>query len=289
MSLPDPFQKLVDNLRQVLLTTTTAPVSPVTNITNTTSSPSVVASPMAKLAPFTGVAEECNGFILQCSLSLEMQLYLYTTDRAKIAFIISLLTGRALQWASGWTECSLLTTYRQGLEPRVHLQLSAYDDFYGLERFIQLSIRCANRMQSCSIDSQNSPSSSLLRHPGTLSTPDPRHKPLQIDLNCLSSAERQTHGLCLYCDDGGHVISMYPIRPPRPMVSVIKPVVANMQALTTIVILTASKVCVPAHALLDSGSARNFISSSLCRQLNLPTTATKTTYQVQSITGKPLC
>ncbi|XP_016149337.1 calcium/calmodulin-dependent 3',5'-cyclic nucleotide phosphodiesterase 1A-like [Sinocyclocheilus grahami] len=33
------------------------------------------------------------------------------------------------------------------------------------------------------------------------------------------------------------------------------------------------------HALLDSGSAGNFISVNLCRQLNLPTT---TTYQVQS-------
>ncbi len=209
MSQPDPFQELVDNLRRVLLTPTTAPVPPVTNITNTTSSsPTVITSPMAKPAPFTGVAEECNRFLLQCLLALEMQPHLYTTDRAKIAFIISLLTGQALPWAetiwsqsstvkqsvnsfiehfrevfglpagdssvgeqlyhlrqgslsitdyalkfrtlaaaSGWNEHSLLTTYRQGLEPRVRLQLSAYDDFYGLEKCIQLSIRCANRMQ----------------------------------------------------------------------------------------------------------------------------------------------
>ncbi len=110
MSQPDPFQELVDNLRQVLLTITTAPVSPITNITNTTSSLSVVASPMAKPAPFTGVAEKCNGFLLQCSLSLEMQLHLNTTDRAKIAFIISLLTGWALQWAKTiWIQSGTVT------------------------------------------------------------------------------------------------------------------------------------------------------------------------------------
>ncbi len=344
----------MDNLRRVLLTPTTTPVPPVTNITNTTSSsPSVIASPMAKPAPFTGVAEQCNGFLLQCSLALEMQPHLYATDRAKIAFIISLLTGRVLQWAetiwtqsstvtqsvnsfiehfrevfgrpagrwfirwrtavsspsriavnnwlcsqfrtlaaaSGWNERSLLTSYRQGLEPRVRLQLSAYDDSYGLERFIQLSIRCANPMQSCFMESQNSPSSSLLRHPATLSPPEPGHEPMQIDQTRLSSSEwqrRLTQGLCLYCGAGGHVISTCSIRPPRPMVSVIKPVVANMQPLTAIVILTASNVCVPVHALLDSGSAGNFISGSLCHQLNLLTTATTTTYQVQSVTGKTL-
>ncbi len=46
------------------------------------------------------------------------------------------LKFRTLTAASGWNERSLLTTYRQGLEPRVWLQLSAYDDSYGFERFI---------------------------------------------------------------------------------------------------------------------------------------------------------
>ncbi len=108
MSQPDPFQELVDNLRRVLLTPTATPVPPVTNTTS--SSPSVIASPMAKPAPFTGVAEECKGFLLQCSLALEMQPHLYTTDRAKIAFIISLLTGRALQWAETiWAQSGTVT------------------------------------------------------------------------------------------------------------------------------------------------------------------------------------
>ncbi len=147
---------------------------------------------------------------MQCSLALEMQTHHFPTERTTIAYILTLLTGRVLQWAeslwhqngpatqtlgafyinfrevfgrptgdasigeqlyylkqgqksiqeytrhfrtlaasSGWNEHSLLTTYRQGLEPSLRLHLSAYDDTMGLERFLQLSIRVANRIQGC--------------------------------------------------------------------------------------------------------------------------------------------
>lgn len=156
-----------------------------------------------------------------------------TSLHTKIAFIISLLTGRVLQWpetiwsqagtvtqsldnfiahfrevfgkpvgdtsvcdqlyhllqgslsitdyaitfrtfaaASGWNECTLLTTYWQGLEPRVRLQLIAYDDSYGLERF--MSIRHATRMLSCIAEHQLSPYTPLLLPPDTISSPEPR-------------------------------------------------------------------------------------------------------------------
>lgn len=209
MSATYLFQELVDSFRRVLLSNAsmTPPVTSVTNVK--TSSSSVVASPMARPVPFSGTAEECSGFLLQCSLTIEMQPHLYTSDRAKIAFIISLLTGRVLQWAetiwaqagtitqslnnflehcevfgrpaddssvgeqlynlgqgfmsineyslkfrtlaaaSGWNEHSLLIAYRQGLVPKLRLQLAAYDDSYGLVCFIQLSIGCANHMESC--------------------------------------------------------------------------------------------------------------------------------------------
>lgn len=50
----------------------------------------------------------------------------------------------------------------------------------------------------------------------------------------------------------------------------------------------ASSVSFPVNALFNSGSAGNFISGALCRQLNLSDTTIKTIYQVQSVTGKPL-
>ncbi len=44
-------------------------------------------------------AVECSGFLLQCSLYIQMQPDLFITDWSRVAFIISLLSGRALLWA----------------------------------------------------------------------------------------------------------------------------------------------------------------------------------------------
>ncbi|ROL50206.1 hypothetical protein DPX16_22308 [Anabarilius grahami] len=75
MSAPDPFQELVDVLRRTLSSTslTSAPAHTSTS-TATSPSPFAVASPMA---PFSGLAEDCNGFLLQCSLVLEIQPHFY--------------------------------------------------------------------------------------------------------------------------------------------------------------------------------------------------------------------
>ncbi|ROL41282.1 Retrotransposon-derived protein PEG10 [Anabarilius grahami] len=87
ISLPDQFQEIVDSLHRILTTTAST----------TTTSPTVVACLLAKPVPYSGSVEDCNGFfLLLCPLALEMQLHLYTSDRVNIAFIISLLTGKAL-------------------------------------------------------------------------------------------------------------------------------------------------------------------------------------------------
>ncbi|ROI87631.1 Retrotransposon-like protein 1 [Anabarilius grahami] len=202
ISTPDPFQELVDALRRALTPRPPSPAPAVTYVNTTTSpSPTVHASSMYKPAPYSGSAEDCSGFLLQCALVLEMQPHLYPNDTSKIAFIISQLQGKALQWAdslwsqkgpvvqsydsfvthfrevfgkpvsdssigeklyklkrgsmsvneyalqfrtlaapSGWNEQALITTYRQGLEPRVRLHLAAYEDSIGLECFIQLGL-----------------------------------------------------------------------------------------------------------------------------------------------------
>uniref|UniRef100_A0A672KWW5 DUF4939 domain-containing protein n=1 Tax=Sinocyclocheilus grahami TaxID=75366 RepID=A0A672KWW5_SINGR len=52
----------------------------------------------------TTVSAFGSGFLLQCSPYLEMQPHLFVTERVKVSFIISLLSGRALQWAEAlWT------------------------------------------------------------------------------------------------------------------------------------------------------------------------------------------
>ncbi|KAK3571098.1 hypothetical protein QTP86_001776 [Hemibagrus guttatus] len=92
---PDPLQDLVAALRQALAALPApAPTPPATTSadTVTASSAPLCSSPMAQPVPYTGSAEDCNGFLLQCSLVLEMQPHLYPTER----FVITQLRGQAL-------------------------------------------------------------------------------------------------------------------------------------------------------------------------------------------------
>ncbi|KAI2645437.1 Transposon Tf2-6 polyprotein [Labeo rohita] len=274
MSNPDPFQELVDSLRKVLLrlpvTTPSAPPSEEPPA-QSTSSAIIPSSPMARPAPYAGGAEECNGFLLQCSLVFTMQPSLYPTDQSQIAFITSLLTGPVLRWAetiwqqggpaahsirtftahfkevfgrsdgevsaaaaSGWNERSLMTTYWLGLEPKLQMQLAALDDNMGLEKFIQLSLHCSERMNSYQCNQE--PTNLTLLRPSEPASPS-EPEPMILESGRLTSAERQ-------------------------------------RRLTRVT------------ALIDSGSAGNFISGTLCLQLHLQTKTTSKIYQIQPITGE---
>ncbi len=202
------------------------------------------------------------------------------------------LRFRTLAAASGWNEGSLITTYRQGLEPRLRLQMASYKTNFGLETMIQHSIYCSSCMQSC-FDEQTSWNrcTASYHHPETPSPPEPESEPMQTEVMRLAPAERQrrlSKGLCLYCGSGGHVISSCPTRPPRLLVSSIQPVPQKMSPLTLVVTLITPHITLPVHALLDSRSARSFISGTLCRELKIPTAVNPKTYQIQSITGKSL-
>ncbi len=66
--------------------------------------------PMAILASYAGDAAGCGGFLLQVTLFIEMQPQKFTTERSKVAFLISLLSGKALLWAKAiWNAQSVIT------------------------------------------------------------------------------------------------------------------------------------------------------------------------------------
>ncbi|KAL0170112.1 hypothetical protein M9458_034708, partial [Cirrhinus mrigala] len=361
MSSEDPFQELVDVLRRTLLSThhqpppppaVTPPQAHASNpeVNNSASSPAVVC-PMVRSTPFSGAAGDCKGFLLQCSITFATYPNVYSSDNAKIGYVISCLTGSALRWAesiwsqagpavssysafaqhfmevfgrtdhessageelynfrqndlsvqeytirfrtlaaaSGWNEKALVTTFRQGLEPHLRLMLAPYDDSIGLERFIQLSLRCSARVASYNLCSFGT-ATNTPRPPEPLSPPVTSPEPMEINRRRLTPQERQhrfAKGLCLYCGQSTHLLKDCPLRPPRPVVSTILPMSENMQPFSTPVTLTANDVSISVTALIDSGSAGNFIAGHLARRLKIKTFPTELIYQVQSITGKPL-
>ncbi|XP_073675909.1 cilia- and flagella-associated protein 74 [Garra rufa] len=80
---PDSFSDMVNVLRQSL------PAAP-TTISNT---------PLSRPMNYSGDPGGCNGFLLQCSLYIEANAHQFPNESSKIYFMISLLTGQALQWA----------------------------------------------------------------------------------------------------------------------------------------------------------------------------------------------
>ncbi|KAL0167736.1 hypothetical protein M9458_035958, partial [Cirrhinus mrigala] len=96
----DPFTELVNAFKAALI-----PPAP----------PSASGSPMAVPAKYAGEAAECSGFLLQVNLYIQMQPQQFTTEWTKVAFLTSLLSGKALKWAEAiWSSNNpIINSYEQ--------------------------------------------------------------------------------------------------------------------------------------------------------------------------------
>uniref|UniRef100_A0A8C1V5B8 Gypsy retrotransposon integrase-like protein 1 n=1 Tax=Cyprinus carpio TaxID=7962 RepID=A0A8C1V5B8_CYPCA len=60
---------------------------------------------------FDGTAERCKGFLRQCSIYFENQPEAFLRDTTKCSFMMSLFTGKALEWASAvWDQDDMIRT-----------------------------------------------------------------------------------------------------------------------------------------------------------------------------------
>ncbi|XP_053330022.1 protein LDOC1 [Spea bombifrons] len=110
----------MDQLAQALQTllTRTDPVSgtaaPPVNPQVTT--PPAATIPLRLPSPprYGGDPTTCRGFLNQCAIQFELMPYMFPSDRARVGYMISLLTDRALAWASPlWQkESPLINDYR---------------------------------------------------------------------------------------------------------------------------------------------------------------------------------
>lgn len=63
---------------------------------------------------YAGDLGTCKSFLMQCSLIFDQQPSRYVTDRAKVAFMMGSMTGRALAWATSiWeSQSPILSSYQ---------------------------------------------------------------------------------------------------------------------------------------------------------------------------------
>lgn len=106
---------LSDQLRQLQQPTTAPPpvIPPVP----------AVPGPEPRLSPperYSGAPGTCRSFLTMCSLTFELQPLTYPTERSRVAFMITQLTGRAREWGTAeWAKqsavCSSVAAFSEGL------------------------------------------------------------------------------------------------------------------------------------------------------------------------------
>ncbi|ROL48293.1 Retrotransposon-like protein 1 [Anabarilius grahami] len=308
MSQPDPFQALVDALRRTL-TTNPPPPSPVTSPSpapaNTTgpSSPPPYASPMAKTAPYSRSVEDCSGFLLQCELVLEMQPHLYPNEASKIAFVISQLSGKALQWADSiWSQHGAITqsylafvSHFREVFGKPITDSSAGEKLYNLKQgsmsiydyalqFRTLAAVSGWNEQALIITYRRGLEPRVRLHLAACEDSIGLEKFIQFSIRCATRMQA-----CLQEHQDQLLPNMLlcrsePVSSPEPANESMDVENSSLSPSERRRRLTLNLLV----ALLDSGSAGNFVSGALCRQLRLKTSPSLTIYQINSITGRPL-
>lgn len=96
-------EQLLHEIHQTLTTLVNRPsLSPPPSVPPASPAPAQPAYEPRLPTPerFDGDPRDCRGFLTQCSLTFELQSSTFPTDRARIAYVITLLTGKARAWAT---------------------------------------------------------------------------------------------------------------------------------------------------------------------------------------------
>jgi hypothetical protein len=102
-ALREQFRELPT--RQPTMTVTSLPLcNPAGSSGVTTVSQDPLLPPLER---YDGDSRTCRAFLSQCSLVFRLQPSSFPSDRSKIAYIITLMSGRALAWATAvWEQQS---------------------------------------------------------------------------------------------------------------------------------------------------------------------------------------
>uniref|UniRef100_A0AAZ1XEP7 CCHC-type domain-containing protein n=1 Tax=Oreochromis aureus TaxID=47969 RepID=A0AAZ1XEP7_OREAU len=136
--------------------------------------------------PFSGEFDKCGGFLTQITLQFRQLRRTYETDGAKIAFMVQLLRGQALNWA----------------QIDEHLRARRGTGNY-------ISQRSPGRMETTS-------GGGALSGSHASDSMEEGEQPMQLGCSRLSPEERYRRwraGECFYCGRRGHIAMDCPARP----------------------------------------------------------------------------
>ncbi|KAL0149344.1 hypothetical protein M9458_055382, partial [Cirrhinus mrigala] len=214
---------------------------------------------------YSGQPTQCRAFLTQCEVFFSLQPATYAADRTKVAFVISLLSGRARDWGAavwemeavfcehfslfkeemtkvfdrsvfGQEASRLLSSLRQGKRSAADYAVEFRTLASGMSR---LSRRVSWRAISTSSSS---------------AAPRTDPEPMQLGSLCISGAKRQRrihHRLCLYCGAEGHFAIQCPVK-DRALLLFFE---------------GSTRSC---SALIDSGAEGNFIDEDWALQHSVP-------------------
>ncbi|KAI2658093.1 Transposon Tf2-6 polyprotein [Labeo rohita] len=194
------------------------------------------------------------------------------------------LSFRTLAAQSGWNDEPLKLHYCRGLHPDLQVELACHDEDLSLEQYIDLSIRVDNVMRA---RRSNHPSTPLPLPPlSAEAVPEP----MQVGTTKLTLEERERclrSNLCLYCGQPGHIRANCPTRPPRPSPSVSSDEIPSSRCEIPITIV-CGEMSIATSALIDSGTAGNFIDADFVATNHLPVLSCSPPVTVAALDGRPL-
>ncbi|KAI2644234.1 Transposon Tf2-6 polyprotein [Labeo rohita] len=289
--------------------------------------PAVASPRLAFPDKFDGTPTKCKGFLLQCTLFVNQQPNLYATDESKIAFVCSLLTGKALEWATAvWdlgqstypSFATFLSSFKEVFQPTPQSG-DAGEQIMALRQGRRTAAEYALDFRTLAAQSGWNEGPLKLHYRKGLNSE------LQVELACRNEGltlnqfidqsiridnvmrarrpvrsfttphpspteereRRLRNNLCLYCGQAGHIRATCPTRPPRPPTSVSLSR-PSLNCCKVPVRLSSVNTTVKTTALIDSGAAGNFIDEDFVRTNQLPVVSCSSPVAVAALDGRPL-
>ncbi|KAL0167369.1 hypothetical protein M9458_039213, partial [Cirrhinus mrigala] len=246
---------------------------------------------------FDGTAELCKGFVRQVKLYFDHQGDKFETEETKCAFLMTLLTGRAIDWASAvdtstqliqlrqgdrtaaeyaidrWDDVSLTAMFYHSLNPALQTELACRKEDLSFSDFVSLTVKIDNLMkQHAKPKPERNPPRKLPTTTALL--PSPPEEPMQLHVSKLSAEEKErrcSHILCYYCGGTGHRSLGCPQKHHNnPRVNINHFALLNNRSFTLPIVLENDTLSLELTAMIDSGAALNTIDRAVVEKYQIP-------------------